>query len=95
MDSTTGTDNGVAAPAAIDRIKDAIAGGGALGPLPNMLAQIEAELLRRALIDAGGVIAKAAEVSGIPEPTFRRKMARHGVKVRRVAVDVAVGDYGD
>jgi two-component system C4-dicarboxylate transport response regulator DctD len=49
------------------------------GSLPAQMAAYEADLIRRALAEAGGSVAAAAESLGIPRRTLAEKMARHGL----------------
>jgi len=58
--------------------------------LPAFLADAEKAYLRYCLIRAGGNRADAAKAAGVPYETFVKKLKRHGLRVRVVAVEVTV-----
>ena len=47
---------------------------------PRLMETIERELILEALRRSGGNQSKAAEILGIPRPTFHAKLQRHGVR---------------
>lgn len=49
-------------------------------PLPEMVARYEAALLRQALTETKGHVAKAIDKLGLPRKTFYDKLARHGLQ---------------
>ena len=56
--------------------------------LPAFLQDAEKAYLRFRLIEAGGNRADAAKAAGIPYETFTKKVRKHGLVVRAVAVEV-------
>jgi DNA-binding NtrC family response regulator len=48
---------------------------------PELLA--ERVRIERALADAGGIVAKAAEALGLSRQAFYRKLEKHGLSVER------------
>jgi DNA-binding NtrC family response regulator len=57
-----------------------IAAFASAGPLPEVVRQVERDLIRRALDDAGGVKTVAASRLGIHESTLRKKMKALGIR---------------
>ncbi|MFH1219336.1 MAG: sigma 54-interacting transcriptional regulator [Candidatus Eisenbacteria bacterium] len=57
-----------------------IAAFASAGPLPEVVRQVERDLIRRALDDAGGVKTVAANRLGIHESTLRKKMKALGIR---------------
>ena len=49
-------------------------------PLDKMMAEIEANLIKSALLKCGGNQAKAAKLLRIPASTFRTKMVKYGIR---------------
>ncbi len=54
--------------------------GGAVKP-PTGLASAEAEVIRKALVDAGGHVGETARSLGISRTTLWRKMKKHGIEM--------------
>lgn len=57
-------------------------------PLPNFLAEAEAQYLSRVTVEAHGNKRAAAEAAGIPYETFLKKFKRLGLEVRATGVTV-------
>jgi DNA-binding NtrC family response regulator len=63
------------------------------GTLPEVIARIEVEMIRRALLVSGGNRAQAAERLGIRRQLLYQKLARYGMDVSRSGTErVAKGD---
>jgi DNA-binding NtrC family response regulator len=52
-----------------------------IGTLPEVIARVEIELIRRALVASGGNRAQAAERLGIRRQLLYQKLTRYGLEV--------------
>ena len=59
------------------------AAGPALAAQADELSLAERVKIERALADAGGIVAKAAETLGLSRQALYRKMEKHGLAVER------------